>query len=142
MNEGQLRPRRTWFTETVFRLPGGTEDNDLWVHQDEATIRSVFVPTDEQRTAIAAGANLELIVWGGAQPPVAVRLNEDPIGKRPTVPGLCGSCDAGDCDRGGAGFVLTRDHGWLPACAEHLSAARSSGFVVSYGVAPDGASDV
>lgn len=84
----QIRPRRTHLTDHVFRLPGGTEDNDLWtrVTVDESehpVICSTFVPTDAQRRRIAAGENLELIIWGTAQPPVALRLDDTPIGKPP-----------------------------------------------------------
>jgi hypothetical protein len=75
----------------VFKLPGGTEDNDLWVERLEAEgtgetiLGSTWVPTDEERKAIADGANIELLVWGTAQPPVSVRTTTVPIGKAPEV---------------------------------------------------------
>lgn len=79
----QIRPRRTWRSNQVFRLPGGTEDNDLWVHNDGEHLTSTFVPTDERREAIANGANLDLTIWGQGQPPVAITLSHAPVGKRP-----------------------------------------------------------
>jgi len=85
----QLRPRRTHLSNCVFELPGGTEDNDLWTRittdeRDQTVICSTFTLTDEQRQRVAAGENIELLVWGGRQPPVALRLDDTPLGKRPT----------------------------------------------------------
>jgi hypothetical protein len=34
----------------------------------------------------------------------------------PAPPG----CDMGDCDGDAAGLIWSAEHGWLPACAEHL----------------------
>jgi hypothetical protein len=71
-----MMPRRHAGSNVVFRLPGGTEDNDLWSEvtngSDGIQIRSLWVPSDEERKQIAEGANIELIVWGGTHPPVAV----------------------------------------------------------------------
>lgn len=80
-----MKPRRTPSSNTVFSLPGGTEDNDLWVRRDvlagEPVICSVWVPTDEERAAIAGGANIELIVWGEGTPPVALRTTPEQPGR-------------------------------------------------------------
>lgn len=83
-----MKPRRTHESNRVYRLPGGTEDNDLWVTEtfcseepDVPVILSTWEPTDEERAAIAAGANVELAVWGG-QPPVALQTTDVPLGKR------------------------------------------------------------
>lgn len=83
-----MKPRRTVTSTMVFTLPGGTEDNDLWVTQygpDEGgpCLGSTWVPSAEEREAIANGANLELIVWGGGTPPVALRLSKYALGKAP-----------------------------------------------------------
>lgn len=73
----------------MWRLQGGTEDNDLWteIHEVDDTVigmvpavTSVFVPTDKQRQQIADGLNIALTVIGG-QPPVMLRLTDEPIGK-------------------------------------------------------------
>jgi hypothetical protein len=45
-------------------------------------VSSVFVPTDAQRQMIADGYNICLTVIGG-QPPVLLRLTDEPIGKAP-----------------------------------------------------------
>lgn len=85
----QLSPRRFHSANNVWRLPGGNEDNDLWAMQYEVddtimglttAVTSVFVPTDEQRQAIADGQNISLTVLGG-QPPVMLHLTDEPIGK-------------------------------------------------------------
>lgn len=82
-----LQPRRTHLSNVVFSLPGGNEDNDLWLWREQGPdgtrLRSTWVPTDEQRQAIADGANLELIVWGAGHPPVAIALCNYPLGKAP-----------------------------------------------------------
>lgn len=83
-----MRPRRTHASNQVFRLPGGTEDNDLWVtlRQDPRyglEISSTWQPTQAERDAIAAGANIELTVWGHGHPPVALGLTAGPLGKPP-----------------------------------------------------------
>lgn len=81
-----MKPRRTHLANFVYRLEGATEDADLWVykHRDPEgfpVIRSCWVPTAEERAAIANGANIELVVWGDGHPPVAMQLNETPLGR-------------------------------------------------------------
>lgn len=80
-----MNTRRTHNSNFTFRLEGGTEDNDLWVHRDEENglITSTWVPTDEERVAIANGENIELIVWGQGHPPVALRTTTVALGKAP-----------------------------------------------------------
>jgi hypothetical protein len=63
----QIHPRRFHSARTVWRLEG---------------VSSVFVPTDAQRQMIADGCNICLTVIGG-QPPVLLRLTDEPIGKAP-----------------------------------------------------------
>jgi hypothetical protein len=63
-----MRGRRTHLSNKVYSLPGGTEDNDLWIYDDGEHLRSCWVPSDEERAAIAAGENIELIVWGRGHP--------------------------------------------------------------------------
>lgn len=81
-----MKPRRTEFTTRVFRLPGGTEDNDLWVYDipDEEghnIIASVWVPSPEEREAIANGWNVRLLSWGTTIPPYAIDITDEKIGK-------------------------------------------------------------
>lgn len=84
-----MKPRRFHGANRVFRLEGGTEDNDLWIQQLENPycMVSVWELTDEDRAAIAAGANVELRIWGNLHPPCAVNLTEVPLGKPPTLEG-------------------------------------------------------
>jgi hypothetical protein len=77
-----VRARRTERTNKVFTLPGGTEDNDLWVEEvhDEAgrsIQRSVWALTDDEREAIMQGANINLYVWGSGHPPVMMSLTDE-----------------------------------------------------------------
>jgi hypothetical protein len=83
-----MRPRHTHYSNAVFSLPGGNEDNDLWairdVHEDGTPLlRSTWVPTAAERAAIAAGSNVELIIWGSAHPPVAMGTVDYPLGAPP-----------------------------------------------------------
>jgi hypothetical protein len=83
-----MKPRRTHFTDRVFGLPGGTEDNDLWVYDLEDNdgnhlICSVWEPSPEERAAIASGENVRLIIWGRGLPPIAMDTTDEPLGKRP-----------------------------------------------------------
>jgi hypothetical protein len=82
------RPRRTHESNHVFRLPGGTEDNDLWVLKTEDVdgnpcIRSVWEPNDEERAALARGDNIYLVTWGNGTPPLAMGVTDVPLGKAP-----------------------------------------------------------
>jgi hypothetical protein len=82
-----MNPRRTPSSNQVFRLPGGTEDNDLWVRRDHhedgsPLIRSTWELSDQEREEITAGANVELIVWGAGTPPVALRTTDEPLGRK------------------------------------------------------------
>jgi hypothetical protein len=82
-----MRPRRFHAATGVFALPGGTEDNDLWVERQvvegHPVIRSVWEPSEEERRAIADGANVTLMVWGSGTPPVAIAVTREPLGKKP-----------------------------------------------------------
>ena len=84
-----MKPRRTVRSNHVLRLPGGTEDNDLWCEVIQMStgpiVSSTWELTDEDRQAIAAGANVELLVWGGAHPPVAIRTTDVTLGAAPKV---------------------------------------------------------
>lgn len=95
-----MKPRRTPRSNKVFRLVGGTEDNDLWVEtttheglpcitlhvhkglEDEhPVVTSTWELTPEERELIAAGQNIELTVWGEGTPPVALCVTDEPLGK-------------------------------------------------------------
>jgi hypothetical protein len=83
-----MKARRTHMTTRVFRLPGGTEDNDLWVYDiDDGAgnnvIASVWEPTQEERERIAAGENVRLLIWGLGVPPLAMDTTDEPLGKEP-----------------------------------------------------------
>lgn len=81
-----MKPRRTPSSNHVFRLAGGNEDNDLWVNVQEDSDGDTFITstwelTEDEREAIAAGANLKLIVWGTGHPPVALQVSKERLGR-------------------------------------------------------------
>lgn len=83
-----MRARRTHNSTRVFRLPGGNEDNDLWVYdtpdsENNNVICSVWVPSDEEREMIANGLNIRLLVWGTGIAPLAMDITDEPLGKAP-----------------------------------------------------------
>jgi hypothetical protein len=70
----------------VFRLIGGTEDNDLWARsgadQDgDPILCTTWVPTDDERNQIKEGHNIEVIVWGETHPAMSVRTDDTPLGR-------------------------------------------------------------
>lgn len=76
-----MRPRRSVKSDKPLTLPGGTEDNDLWIEikgdgNDNPVLCSVWQPSAEERERIAKGENIELQVWGAKHPPVNVNLTD------------------------------------------------------------------
>jgi hypothetical protein len=73
-----VKPRRVPDSTAVFRLPGGNEDNDLWVKRGstngEPWIESVWELDEDEREAIAAGATIELRTYGNGTPPVSLAV--------------------------------------------------------------------
>lgn len=85
-----MKPRRTHNTNRVARLPGGTEDNDLWFYvakdtRDNHLVCTVWAPTDKERERIANGENIRLDIWVSATsiPPVGIEVTDEPLGKKP-----------------------------------------------------------
>jgi hypothetical protein len=83
-----MRPRRTPTSDAVFRLPGGNEDNDLWVEhvdgQAGPALESIWELTPDERRVISEGGCVRLVVWGGGTPPVAVGVYDGPLGRATT----------------------------------------------------------
>lgn len=86
-----MKPRRTHASNCVFYLDGGTEDNDLWIERtfssedpDVPVFASVWELTDAERAEVAAGANIELCVFG-IHPPVALQTTTVALGKPPSA---------------------------------------------------------
>lgn len=76
-----MLPVNTPDSNFLFVLEGGDESNDLPVERtrdadEQPVIRSVWGLTDEERAAIAAGANVYLVVWGMGHPPVALGVTD------------------------------------------------------------------
>lgn len=81
-----MRPRRTPTTNVVFALPGGNEDNDLHARYVEAEdgqacIESVWTLDEDERLAIADGANIVLRTFGTLHPPVALYVTDEQPGR-------------------------------------------------------------
>lgn len=87
-----MKPRRTHNSNAVYELEGGNEDSALWCERtsvpdtDWPLVKSVWEPSAEERQAIAAGANIEVAVWGG-QPPVSMGDHDGGAGQ-----GAAGRC--------------------------------------------------
>ena len=71
-----MRPRRVPTSNHVFALPGGNEDNDLWVEKNAEPPYSLSVwdLDDDERQAIAEGGTVELVVFGAGHPPVSLAI--------------------------------------------------------------------
>lgn len=86
-----MKPRRTPSSNKVYRLPGGTEDNDLWVRVDrhaetgDAVVCSTWELSEDERDEIASGANVELVIWGLAVPPVAMHTTDEPLDRESPI---------------------------------------------------------
>lgn len=89
-----MRTRRFPAADKVFSLPGGNEDNDLWVQRcvddnpaspsrGAAILSSLWVPDDEERIRLGQSANVELLVWGGSMPPVCLSVSDVQPGRTP-----------------------------------------------------------
>lgn len=76
-----MKPVRTPFTNANFKLVGGTDKNDLPIQQDtdengNAVLMSIWELDDDERSLIAAGARVRLVVWGIGTPPVALDVED------------------------------------------------------------------
>lgn len=76
-----MRPRRTVDTDVVFQLPGGNEDNDLWVKRGStadghAWLESYWELTDQERELIATGSAIVLRTFGAGSPPLALYVGD------------------------------------------------------------------
>lgn len=86
-----LKSRRTARSTGVLKLPGGNEDNDLWMEKREddggnPMVWSTWVLTDEQRKQVTEGSNITLLVWGETTFPLAMMVDDVKIGKPPPPP--------------------------------------------------------
>ena len=80
-----MRPIRTPDTDLVFKLRGGTEENDLPAERVEtpegpgaAAVVTVWDLDSEERAAVAAGAMIRLTIFDGLIPPVALGVEDRP----------------------------------------------------------------
>jgi len=73
-----MNPVQTDFNNRVFKLVGGTEDNDLPVQSTTINGETVSISTWELEEGeledIIHSKRVELIVWGVGHPPVALRV--------------------------------------------------------------------
>jgi hypothetical protein len=136
-----VRSRRTPSSNFVFRLGGGTEDNDLHVRRvadavdlgfadddpcaHTPAIASVWEPYPDERAAIACGANVELVVIGVTQPPVSVRMTREQPLSRPE------RANDGPAMWAELGIELARDAFW--AIDRSVAAAAEGGEVARAG---------
>lgn len=80
-----MKPIVTPRSNMVFKLEGGSEENDLPVEQaydddENSVLVSTWELTDDERKRISEGANVELMIWGKGLPPVALAVEEEDTG--------------------------------------------------------------
>lgn len=76
-----MKPVPTPFSNHVFVLPGGTDENNLPVEMthdvhNQRCIVSMWEPTDEERKRISEGENIRLVVWDWTHPAVALAVGD------------------------------------------------------------------
>lgn len=72
-----MRPRRFPEANAVYSLPGGNEDNDLWIERiSRGDVLSEWELTDVERQAVARGARIYLRIYNEPIPPVALGVVE------------------------------------------------------------------
>lgn len=80
-----MKPVKTPTTNTTFVLSGGTKENDLPLEKTTSggmpILISVWELEDDERTAIANGATIELVIWGSGHPPVSLGIGESIKGR-------------------------------------------------------------
>lgn len=71
-----MRPRRTPRTRDCLELPGGNEDNYLWMErasmEGAPVMLTYWEPTAEEIARIVGGEKIVLIMWGTVHTPVAM----------------------------------------------------------------------
>lgn len=72
-----MKPRRTPQSNTVYRLKGGNEDNDLWTEVgmgpgDQPVTISEWEFSPAEREAIAVGGRVQLVIHSHILPPVSM----------------------------------------------------------------------
>lgn len=92
-------------SNAVYALEGGTKANDLHVMKGTHAgadglvapgdpiyhlpyVASVWQPDEHERAALAVGANVELLIIGGNQPPVCLRTTSEQSVDQPPRPDL------------------------------------------------------
>jgi hypothetical protein len=73
------KPVVTETTTSVFKLPGGTDENDLPVEhtvseEGQPILLSTWELDEEERKLVASGSKIQLLLWGQGHPPVAIRV--------------------------------------------------------------------
>lgn len=83
-----MRHIKTNNTDKVFKLEGGTEENDLHVETGVSEygpkLTSTWLPDEEDLAMLNAGGGVELVVWGTGHPPVSLAVAEKEWIERPT----------------------------------------------------------
>jgi len=77
-----MKPVETPFTNCVFKLEGGTVENNLPAertvdYENRPCIVTMWEPTEQERRQISQGTLIRLVVWGFSHPAVAVGAGRD-----------------------------------------------------------------
>jgi len=70
-----LKPIRTPDSNTVYTLPGGNEDNYLYIERtDDGELHSVWEMTAAERLLLAGGGRVQLTIIGSLVPPIILSV--------------------------------------------------------------------
>jgi len=70
-----VRAIRTPESTSIYTLPGGNEDNYLYVQQTVGgEIHSIWEPTDAERLLLAGGGRVRLTIIGALVPPLILSV--------------------------------------------------------------------
>lgn len=69
-----MRAVRTPLSTNIYALPGGNEDNYLYVQETGGEIRSDWELNDAERALLAGGGRVALTIIGALVPPVILSV--------------------------------------------------------------------
>lgn len=69
-----MRAVRTPHSTNIYALPGGNEDNYLYVQESGGEIRSDWELTDAERILLVGGGRVALTIIGALVPPVILSI--------------------------------------------------------------------
>lgn len=77
-----MKPVRTPWTNSLYKLEGGTDENDLPIEKthdadEHPVLVSTWEVSPQEAQEIVKGKRIQVIIWGEEHPPIAVILEGD-----------------------------------------------------------------